>query len=256
MAWDHFIDRNPKILYNYITKYCSLNNYLSGGYFLELHPLLKALKPVIKGLAQILGSEYEVVLHDLADPDHSIIAIENGHVTGRQVGDPLADYAMYLLKASKGARRDFVTNFLSRTSDGKRIRSSTLYLRDEKDQIVGYLCINYDMTKAELARGIFDHLLKVSDVNGYSRLPRGEEMPSSFEEILERNLKLIRERAGKPLNLLSKAEKLEFIKALDEEGFFLLKGSVEALAEETGNTKYTIYSYLREVREEKEGSSQ
>jgi predicted transcriptional regulator YheO len=38
---------------------------------------------------------------------------------------------------------------------------------------------------------------------------------------------------------------------LDDEGFFMLKGAVEALAEETGNTKYTIYSYLREVRGER-----
>lgn len=218
---------------------------------MSLHPILKALTPVVKGLALVLGPEYEVVLHDLSDPDHSIIAIENGHVTGREVGDPLADYAMYLLKTSQGDRKDFVTNFLSRTSDGRRIRSSTLYLRDG-DRIVGYLCINYDMTKAEIAKGIMDHLLDVRDLNSYSQFPRGEEMPSSFEAILERNLNLIRKRVGKPLNLSTKAEKLRVIRELDEEGFFLLKGSVEALAEETGNTKYTIYSYLREVREEKE----
>mgnify|MGYP001501991646 CR=1 FL=1 len=218
---------------------------------MSFHAVLEALTPLVRGLAQVLGPEYEVVLHDLSDPDHSIIAIENGHVTGRKVGDPLADYAMYLLKASQGERKDFVTNFLSRTSDGRRIRSSTLYLRDG-ELVVGYLCINYDMTKAEIARGIMDHLIDVRDLESYSRIPRGEEMPSSFEEILERNLNLIRNRVGKPLSLSTKTEKLRVIRELDEEGFFLLKGSVEALAEETGNTKYTIYSYLREVREEKE----
>ncbi|MBN1333687.1 MAG: PAS domain-containing protein, partial [Synergistales bacterium] len=37
---------------------------------MSLHPILKALTPVVKGLALVLGPEYEVVLHDLSDPDH------------------------------------------------------------------------------------------------------------------------------------------------------------------------------------------
>ena len=41
-----------------------------------------------KGIATQFGSNCEVVVHDLSrHPDHSIVAIENGHVTGRAVGD-------------------------------------------------------------------------------------------------------------------------------------------------------------------------
>ena len=41
------------------------------------------------GLAVQFGSNCEVVVHDLQgkDIEHSIIAIENGHVTGRRIGD-------------------------------------------------------------------------------------------------------------------------------------------------------------------------
>lgn len=217
---------------------------------MELHPVLQALKPVIKGLALAMGPDYEIVLHDIAEPDTSIIAIENSHVTGRKIGDPLTDYAMYLLKTSDQKKKDFVANFLTRTKEGKRIRSSTLYLRDEDGRLIGYLCINYDMSKAEIIRNMVEQLVNVTGA-GTETIPREEEMPSTLEGLMERNLKLIRKLVGKPLHMSSKQEKLQAIKVLDDEGFFMLKGAVEALAEETGNTKYTIYSYLREVRGER-----
>lgn len=225
----------------------STNNCLRRC-IMELHPVLKSFKKVIKGLALALGPDYELVLHDLADPDHSIIAIENGHVTGRKVGDPLADYAMYLLKVSDRNNEDHVINFLTRDKNGKRIRSSTMYLRDEKGKLIGYLCVNYDMSRAEVARSMIEQLVSISDPDSYSEIPREEEMPSTFEEIIERNIGLIRRHIGKPLHMSTKKEKLQAIKVLDEEGFFLLKGSVETVAKETGNTIYTVYSYLREIR--------
>ena len=41
-----------------------------------------------KGIARQFGPNCEVVVHDLAsnDPETSIVAIENGHVSGRRVG--------------------------------------------------------------------------------------------------------------------------------------------------------------------------
>ncbi len=221
---------------------------------MEPHPVLKALKPVIKGLALALGSDYEIVLHDINDPENSIIAIENSQVTGRKIGDPLTDYAMYLLKNSDQKKEDYVANFLTRTNNGKRIRSSTLYLRDEKGKLIGYLCINYDMSRAEIIKNMVDQLVSVTGGASTAEIPREEEMPATLEGLMERNLKLIRKLVGKPLHMSNKQEKLQAIKVLDDEGFFLLKGAVEALAEETGNTKYTIYSYLRELRGERSGS--
>ncbi|NCC62792.1 MAG: hypothetical protein EOM12_18120, partial [Verrucomicrobiae bacterium] len=48
----------------------------------------------------------------------------------------------------------------------------------------------------------------------------------------------------------SKTEKKEVIKELHDRGFFLLKGSVDRVANEMGNTKYTIYSYIRDVQKQ------
>ncbi|EFC92464.1 MULTISPECIES: helix-turn-helix transcriptional regulator [Dethiosulfovibrio] len=215
----------------------------------KLHPILRSMLPMVKGLALALGPDYEVVLHDVSDPDHSVVAIENGHVTGRSVGSPLRDFALYVLKSAEEQDRDYVVNYLTRSKDGKRIRSNTFYLKDDTGEIVGYMCVNYDMTKAEMVKGMVDFLVAVDPSAAYSEFdvdgPQGK-----FEDLLERNLRVLRGKVGKPLHLCSKQECLEAVKDLDEGGFFLLKGAVETLAQETGKTKYTIYSYIREVRKE------
>ena len=50
---------------------------------------LQFLLTLAKGIASQFGPNCEVVVHDLAtnDPERSIVAIENGHVTGRKAGD-------------------------------------------------------------------------------------------------------------------------------------------------------------------------
>jgi predicted transcriptional regulator YheO len=217
------------------------------------HPVLQAFIPLVRGLALALGPDYEIVLHDVAAPEHSILAMENAHVTGRSDEAPLRDYALYLLQTADRREEHFVSNYLTRSSDGKRIRSNTMYIRDSSKKIIGFLCINYDMTKAEILQGMVEQLTSIQDTTSYSEFEREGESGESghrSEEILERNLRMIRKYVGKPLHLSKKREKLLAMRHLKEEGFFLLKGAVEAFAQETGNSVFTIYRYLREIRGE------
>lgn len=52
---------------------------------------LQFLFQLAKGIASQFGPNCEVVVHDLDsnDPESSIVAIENGQVTGRKVGTAL-----------------------------------------------------------------------------------------------------------------------------------------------------------------------
>lgn len=65
---------------------------------------LETLKQIAAGVAAQFGSNCEVVIHDVSGnrPDHTIVHIENGHVSGRKVGD--------------GASRWCWTNWPGRTS--------------------------------------------------------------------------------------------------------------------------------------------
>ncbi|MCF5327681.1 hypothetical protein GIW15_27440, partial [Pseudomonas lurida] len=48
--------------------------------------ILNVLHSTLKMLSNAVGLHTEIVLHDLANPERSILAIANGHVTGRKVG--------------------------------------------------------------------------------------------------------------------------------------------------------------------------
>ena len=50
---------------------------------------LDLMKRLALAITEQFGENSEVVVHDLrsADPDHTIVAIENGHVSQRQLGD-------------------------------------------------------------------------------------------------------------------------------------------------------------------------
>lgn len=215
-----------------------------------MHSLVRALVPLVRGFSVALGPDCEVVLHDVSDPGHSIVAIENGAISGRKVGDPLTDYGLFNLKTAAASEVDYVSNFLARTKDGRRMRCNTLFIRNEEGSIVGYLCINCDMTRAELAKGLLDHLTTI--VSPVYSEHFGDGVASEGEDLLQRNLRLIRELLGKPFCLLNRAERLEAVRHLDEKGFFLLKGSVEAFAQEAGISVFTVYRYLRENRTETE----
>lgn len=51
--------------------------------------LLDMLGQIAKGIAAQFGPNCEVVVHEISDKSaySSIVAIENGHVSGRKVGD-------------------------------------------------------------------------------------------------------------------------------------------------------------------------
>ena len=90
------------------------------------HPLLCMLLPVLPALAKALGPDAEVVLHDLTEPNNGIIGIE-GNITGRKVGSPTTDL---VLKMIKQGNANHMLNYRARTSDGRTLRSSTVFLRD------------------------------------------------------------------------------------------------------------------------------
>ncbi|MDL2299056.1 helix-turn-helix transcriptional regulator [Synergistaceae bacterium OttesenSCG-928-D05] len=235
------------------------------------NPKLKMLTPVVKGLAKILGKDYEVNLHDLSKPENSLVLCENGHVTGRKPGGPMTDFGLYMMQDEDYKKKEGNFNYLARNNRGELIRCSAIFIRDDEDpeKVIGFLCVNYDLKKAMAAQELLGELLHFNEepVKEYHRseipslkaggerfpIPVKEWFAQDLEEVVTDSLSQIKMRIAKPLSYLSKKEKQDVISELHDKGFFLLKGAVDILAAEMENTKYTIYSYIRDVqKKEKE----
>lgn len=117
------------------------------------------------------------MLHDLSDPVHSVVRVENGEVTGRAVGQGLRHLVPNLLRMSRtddGGLSAESPNLLPvywLRSRGRLIRALSLLIRDDAGEVVGVLCINQDVTNVSAAAGQLQALLALLPPAEASILP-------------------------------------------------------------------------------------
>ncbi len=207
---------------------------------------LEFLLRLAKGLARQFGPNCEVVVHDLAsnDPERSIVAIENGHVTGRKVGDGPSHVVLEALSRAPDALEDHVS-YLTRTRDGKILKSSTFYIRDGDGRPAGIFGINYDIT---LMLAMEDTLNKFTATQPENREPEpiARNVSDLLDELIGQSVKMV----GKPVALMNKEDKVRAIRFLNETGAFLITKSGDKVCKFFGISKYTLYSYMDEAKEE------
>ena len=106
--------------------------------------ILTMLKQVAAGLAAQFGESCEVLIHDLQydGSGSSIVYIENGHITNRKVGDGPSGAVLNAIKHNNGHLPDKLA-YLTKTENGRILKSSTLYIHDETGVPRYILAINY-----------------------------------------------------------------------------------------------------------------
>ena len=203
---------------------------------------LNLLSDIAQCIAMQFGENCEVVLHDLTLPyDKTIVAIWNGHITGRKIGDGGTNAGLEILKGS--ASPDDQYSYINATPTGRILRSSSKYFRDEYGKVNGSLCINLDITDIIKA----ESTLKSFTASGAAALPQTPELfVGNIDELLELMMKEAVNITGKPLENLTKEEKVIIVHNLDRKGFFLIKKAAEKLADFLGLSRYSIYNYLNE----------
>ncbi len=220
----------------------------TGQYLTDsFHPDLKKIHQIMPSLAKVLGSNCELVLHDFNDVRHSIVAIE-GNITDRSIGGPLTDLFLQIIHQEDSP--DDLLKYSSYTTDGRELVCSTIFLRDETDKVVGCLCINRDISKFKIVRDSLDELCQVFPMQLNHEVEQTETFVQDVEELLMGTIHEIIAIEMRPVESMTKAEKIRIVKMLDNRGIFLIRGSVQTVARALNVSRYTIYNYLDEVREE------
>lgn len=215
----------------------------------EIHPLLKNFIPFIDGLANTFGKNCEVVLHDISKPQQSIIAIANGGITNRTVGSPMTEMGLKAIRNKE--YEEGLIKYKTITNNGRTLKSSTFFIKDEAGEVIGCLCINLDITEFLLAQNLLKDITMTMMDQIVQDKSDDETYSSNINDILYNVVDKVIKDFGKPIAYLSKEEKVSIVKVLDEKGMFLIKGAVDYIAEILCVSRYTIYNYLDEIREEK-----
>lgn len=206
---------------------------------------LERLKVIAHGLAIQFGPSCEVLIHDLqGDLDTSLVYIENGTITNRHVGDGPSHVVLDVLNYDDGSEGRF--GYLTKTKDGRILKSSTMYIRDDNDNIEYLLGINQDITEFVMMHRSLESLIGI----GQAETGTVEKITTSVSELLDDLLLEAERLVGKPGPLMNKVERLKAISYLNEKGAFLISKSSEKIAEYFNISKFTLYSDLNTIKEE------
>ena len=175
-----------------------------------MNPRLQGYVPLVNFIAEVVGPNCEVVLHDLSDLEHSVVAISDNRLTDRQIGSSITDFALRVLQNRCDREQDYVTNYAGQPRDDRRpLRSSTRFIQDERQ-------------KAH------------------------EPYAESVGDLLENLIRETRAQFSAPPESLGVAEKRRFVALLSQKGGFLLKGAVSRAASVLGVSEQTVYRYLKD----------
>lgn len=187
---------------------------------------LERLKVIAHGLAIQFGPSCEVLIHDLQrDLDTSLVYIENGTITNRHVGDGPSHVVLDVLNYDDGSEGRF--GYLTKTKDGRILKSSTMYIRDDNGNIAYLLGINQDITEFVMMHRSLESLIGI----GQAETGTVEKITTSVSELLDDLLLEAERLVGKPGPLMNKVERLKAISYLNEKGAFLISKSSEKIAE-------------------------
>ncbi len=108
---------------------------------------LDLLKQLAHGLAVQFGSSCEIVIHDLTrkELEHSVVYIENGYISNRKPGDGPSSVVLETLSREPSKIQDRLS-YLTKTEDGRILKSSTMYIRGDDNRIAYIFSLNYDIT--------------------------------------------------------------------------------------------------------------
>ena len=194
-------------------------------------------------LGKALGPDYEVALHDLTRKDRSIIAIANSHISGRKLGAPLTNMALSILRDKSYEHTDYHLHYYSINVNGKDLRSSTFFIKDN-GKLISLLCINFDDSRyMELHEKLFSLIHPGNFVKNISSgIAESKENVKDLSSRITENFAIdvasLREQIFNdatasfttPVDRLNQNERKEIMIKLYEQGLFQLKGSIPFVA--------------------------
>lgn len=206
----------------------------------ENMPLLEKYIPIANMIVENFGKNCETVIHDFDKMNTSIVYIK-GNVTERKLGAPITNIILQQLR-KHGDESEDMTGFTSKTKNGKVIKTSISFIRNNEKHIIGCMGINFDITAFTTVNQIIHEFSMTSDSD--KNEPELELYENDMKEIFETMIEMTLDSTGISVENMKREEKSSIVKQLDKKGVFLMQGSIEKISEILDVSKQTVYNYL------------
>lgn len=199
---------------------------------------------IIPFLAEVCGSDSEIVIHDGTNPENSIIAIENS-LSGRKIGDPMTDLAIEFQEKKTYTNQPYVSNYSGKTKDNEFL--SFTYFIKNKDKLIGFLCINKDMRSVKQLNGAVRNLLARFNLETPTDENYKENLDTPVVSMINNRISEIIAQSSVTPSRMTRMEKISIVHRLDEEGLLSVKGAIGEIAEQLSVSIPTVYRYLNKT---------
>jgi len=188
--------------------------------------LISQLEQIAEGLSKTFSPFCEVVLHDLRDPQHSILAIHN-NLSGRAPGDPTTEYPQV------------IANYQNQFSDGRQVKSTSIGIKGAGGEYVAALCMNVDLS---LFRGLQGMLEQFGSVSGDKLI---ESLDPSGADVIRARIDQFAARLATTPRALKAADRRVLMQELKDSGCLDIRRAMETVASHLGVSRAAVYTYAK-----------
>ena len=192
--------------------------------------------PVAQAVALLLAPYAEVVLHDPATD--RILAVWNP-LSARGPGDPSLLGELDDLAPSAA---DVFGPYEKLLSDGRRLSSVSAVLRNTDGEPSAVLCINLDRSPIEQAAAVLSAFAAPTS-------PRPEPLfEHDWTDRVQLTVGSYIRANGRPVERLTKDDRLEILRELDADGVLAVRRSVPVIATALKVSRSSVYALLAELK--------
>ncbi|CAI2420023.1 transcriptional regulator [Serratia plymuthica] len=199
--------------------------------------LLREAEKIVQALGMMFAPSCEVVLHDLTQPEHAIVAIAN-NLSNRSIGDAASE--MGLERIASPDFPDVVQNYANAFPDGRPAKSTSIGLRNSEGTYVAAICLNLDVSIFNSVNAILQQLTAVVQ----SAPQPAAEGARSLSDIAAVINNFAASHATQP-RALSSEQRYQVIQLLKQQGYLQLRGAATMAAEALGISRVSVYNLLK-----------
>ncbi|KRP59348.1 helix-turn-helix transcriptional regulator [Pseudomonas trivialis] len=203
---------------------------------LEHTHLISQLEQIAEGLSKTFSPFCEVVLHDLRDPQHAILAIHN-NLSGRQPDDPATELG--LARIADPDYPQVIANYQNQFRDGRQVKSTSIGIKDTSGQYVAALCMNVDLS---LFRGLQGMLEQFGSVGADTP---GESLDPSGADAIRARIDQFAARLATTPRALKAADRRLLMQELKDSGCMDVRRAMETVASHLGVSRAAVYTYAK-----------
>lgn len=218
---------------------------------------LKKYVLIIDFISETFGKKVECVLQEVikqgSQYTSSIVYIKNS-ISGRKIGSPGTDFVSHVIKSKIFITEQFIVNYQGKSMDGNLLKSSSMFIKDKNNNLIGILCINIDESKLVKTEYLLDKGLQTlkqyfDDNSSIKNIDVQENM--YITPIISIESAIINLFGTNDIDIInmSKSQKKEIVSYLYEKNFFELRDSISKTAKYFSMSEVSIYKYLQEVKE-------